>query len=139
MRCEQCGKEITSKPCSYCGGEPTDLRIRVGEDIGVRDEVEAVTIKDPSEVTIEKDEESYILNYPPGKTSHEIVAASLLATKLSGVTPQYIQNQIINNVNAFEQDSQERLSKEITTEHSFTLGFPNLFTYRYTRMKTKKV
>ena len=44
MRCSQCGKDITSKPCPYCGNKHVNIEVQVSDGITVSDEIKGIVI-----------------------------------------------------------------------------------------------
>ena len=136
MTCIQCGTPITSTPCPHCGGDVVTHAVKVCDHVDVSDNLHSVIISGSSEITIHKDNEEYTYPFDPGTSSGEIVTASLMHSDLSGVTPTYIKNQLIENINSIERVATEPSAQYQTThEHSFEL---NLGIFKYTYKRTTK-
>jgi hypothetical protein len=116
------------------GKNPKDLRNNCSREAQMNNEAKWVLIKGSSEVSIEKDGKVYRQPFDSGIISGEIVDKSLSKHGLSGSTPQYIQSQIINNINTVERYVDE--NPTIEREHSFEFNL-KIFKYRYTRKTTK--
>ena len=133
MTCIQCGTPITSKPCPYCGGDTDALSVKASDTVAVCDNPNAVIVGGSSEVTIHKGNEAYTYPFNSGTPSGEIVTASLLRSDLSGVTPPYIKNQLVGNINSIERVATEPSDQyQRTHEHSFELNL-GVFKYKYKR------
>jgi len=100
----------------------SDISIVLGDTI----------IKASSEVTIEKGREVLKYSFPSGSSSTEIVNASLEKANLSGVTPVYVREQIVNNINYIERYANEHKKVEIEVEHSFGINI-GIFKYNFKR------
>ena len=136
MRCSNCGKEITEKPCQYCGSEDANITLNLHDTIILSDVANLELITYPAEVTIEKKDETRTFTFPAGSSSKEIVNASLEKANLSGVTPTYIREQIVYNINKLERYVSEHQKEEIEDEHSFSINL-GIFKYNFKR-KIKK-
>jgi hypothetical protein len=134
MKCQQCAREIITDICPHCGGRAEALEIQVGDDMTVIDVVPGVVVKGASEVSIEKDGKVQTFKFDPDVRSGDIVNASLARADLSDVTPQYVQNQIVTNINTIEKYSDDDPTLE--TEHSFEFNL-KVFKYRYRTKKMK--
>ncbi len=136
MTCIQCGAPITSKPCPHCGGDIVTHAVKVSDHMAVSDNLNGVIVSGSSEVTIHKDNEAYTYPFDSGTPSGEIVTASLIRSDLNGVTPTYIKNQLVGNINSIERAATEPSDQYQTThEHSFEL---NLGVFKYTYKRTTK-
>jgi hypothetical protein len=116
MICNSCGKEIPTEPCSYCGSSPKSGASNLGATIV------GVTVKGSSEVAVQKGDEVKVIQFHPDVTSKYIVEESIQRLGLSGVTPQYVQNQMVNNIDTVEQYIQEHSGQKTTDEYSATLN-----------------
>jgi hypothetical protein len=134
--CDQCGKLITSKPCPYCGGKTVTHEVNVSDGIKFSDKVGGVVISGPSEVTIKKGKEAHTYSFAPGTLSDQIVRYSLSQATLCGTTPDYIKDQLVQDINNIERVIEEPTEQhETTQEHSFEL---NLGIFKYTYKRTTK-
>ncbi len=132
--CDQCGKLITSKPCPYCGGKTVTHEVNVADGIKISDKVGTVVISGSSEVTIEKGEEAHTYSFGSGTTSGDIVTASLSQASLCGATPDYIKDQLVQDINNIERVIEEPTKQhETTQEHSFELNL-GIFKYKFKRI-----
>ncbi len=134
--CDQCGNLITSKPCPYCGGKTVTHKVNVADGIKFSDKVGGVVISGSSEVAIKKGKETHTYSFGPGTTSGDIVMDSLSQAGLCGTTPDYIKDQLVQDINNIERVIEEPTKQhETTQEHSFEL---NLAIFKYTYKRTTK-
>lgn len=118
------------------GGDSDTLAVKVSDAVAVSDNLNAIIVSGSSEVTIHKGDEEYTYPFESGTPSGEIVTASLIRSDLSGVTPTYIKNQLVGNINSIERVATESSDQYQTThEHSFEL---NLGVFKYTYKRTTK-
>jgi hypothetical protein len=81
MRCSQCGKDITSKPCPYCGNKHVNIEVQVSDGITVSDEIKGIVIKGSSEATIEKGGKVHKYPFGPGVRSDQILFIFITAKR----------------------------------------------------------
>ena len=136
MKCLNCGKEITKKPCQYCGSDKADITIKVHDFIIPTEVTKANVVNASSEVTIESQGKVQKFPFVSGVSSDFIASTSLYGGNLSGVTPTYLQQQIINNINNIEKYVSESKQDQVFDEHSFEINL-GVFKYKYKR-STKK-
>ena len=136
MTCSNCGKEIKEKPCPDCGSDKVsiDAHIEVGFKVGA--ELRGEVVKGSSEVAIEKEGETQKIPFYPGVSSDHIVNASLDSGGVSGVTPQYVKNQLIYNIDSIEKYANDTQFSETIDEHSFEINL-GIFKYKYKRTIAK--
>ena len=136
MKCKQCGKEITSKPCPYCGSRNVIMYPHVKENFELGDNIAGVVIGSSSEATVETEGQIQTFKFEPGVMSGEIADASLHNVEIEGIDPPVIREQVRYNIDRLEVISQNQPTKQITHEHSFqiNLGF---FKYGYKRTSQK--
>lgn len=138
MTCNQCRKLITSRPCPYCGGEAVTHEVNVVDGIKSSDDLHGIVVHEPSEVTIQKGKEINTYPFGPGTISGDIVTHSLNQAGLCGTTPDYIKQQLIQDIDNIERVVVETdKQQEITHEHSFELNL-GIFKYKYKRIAKKK-
>ncbi len=134
MRCKQCKKEITSKPCPHCGSMNVIIDEVVEEKLKLWDDVDSVIIKASSQATIETEDGIRTLNFGPGTMSGEVAHESLQDVKINNITYTNIRDQITYNINHSEVAAQNLSAKEVIHENSFELNF-GLFKYKWKRIK----
>lgn len=132
MNCKQCGKEITSRPCPYCGSQNVIIYPEVEEHLNLIDNIAAVVIGASSEAIIETEGQTKTFKFEPGAMSGEIADASLHNVEIDGIDTPIIREQVIYNINKLEGFAQNQPSKQITHEHSFQINF-GFFKYGYKR------
>ena len=96
---------------------------------------ESIIVNSSSTVEIEKEGRVKVIPFESGVSSDYIVTTSLESIGLSDVTPQYVQNQIVNSINTFEQYANDNPTVE--TEHSFQFNF-GVFKYGFKRKTTRR-
>ncbi len=138
MTCNRCGKLITSSLCPHCGGEAIiHKKVNIVDSMKGSDEVNVNVVSEPSEVTIQKGKEINTYPFGPGTISGDIVTYSLNQAGLCGTTPDYIKQQLIQDIDNIERVVAETdKQQEITHEHSFELNL-GIFKYKYKRIAKK--
>jgi hypothetical protein len=135
MKCQQCGREITSDICPHCGGKAEPFKVKVGGTIGLK----GVTGWS-SEVTVEKEGMTRTTGFTSKATSNEIVSTTLpldwIDPKGELVDFQKIKGTVAQNIELMEELAKQPRSSKVTDEHSFELNF-GLFKYKFKR-KTEK-
>lgn len=102
------------------------------DTLPVSAELTGVVVEGPSEVTIEKEGEPHTYQFGSGLASGEIVSSSLAQENLSDVTPSYIQNTLIVNIDLLEQTIKESKREETVDEYSFQINL-GIFKFGFKR------
>jgi len=131
LTCLRSGKEISSKPCPHCGSNDVHIDSQINDTVGVKDDFAITIVKEPSQLTIEKDGTSHPFIFPAGLRSKEIVTASLLDPSLNQATPPYVQVQLVQNISSLERFVEEHPTEQ-TKGHSFTINL-GFIKYQYKR------
>ena len=132
MNCKLCGKEITSKPCPYCGSRNVIMYPKVEDHLKFTDNIAAVVIGASAQATIEMEGQIKTFKFEPGSMSGEIADASLHDIEINGIDRPVIREQVIHKINELEAFAQNQPTKQITHEHSFQINF-GFLKYRYKR------
>ena len=98
--------------------------------------LKSVVVEGPSEVTIEKEGQTHTYPFGSGLASGEIVNSSLAQENLRDVTPPYMQNTLIFNINQIEKFIKDSKGKETVDEHSFEINI-GIFKYKFKRIVKK--
>jgi hypothetical protein len=136
MTCVQCGKEIFSKPCPYCGSPNVKREPSVGGMLSLSGVGETTIVRGSSETFVERGGDVKRFKFDPGVNSGEIVNASLDAMGLRDVLPSYMRRQIVDNINGLEKYAQESRPTETTEEYSIEINF-GVVKFGYKRTKKR--
>lgn len=134
MKCQNCGMEINERPCPYCGTQNVIHDAELNERFEAEANIAAmVLITAPSEVIVEADHKIFEQKFDPDVTSGSIVATSLESSGLTNLTPKFVRDQLVDNINRFENSASDIPLRDEIHEHSFELNL-GFFKYTYKRI-----
>lgn len=122
MKCNQCGRIITTRPCLHCGANSVTFEETVSDGIRIGDSVDAVIVSGVSTSFVQGAGRVKTINFDPGVSSAQIVTSSLDNVGLADTIPRDVQNQLVYNINSIESYVGNPPAGETTEEYSFEVN-----------------